>query len=841
MNQDQALVEIEEILIHLDNMSYVASRDAKAGLDALQQHTASDRLFWLETARDLFFHDREAGKTFMRGSIELAEVDWPIAQWVEQAKGFNQWVNSFRALSGYMEQAGAIYREYGTDVEQRWYDIGLRWCARNVVDAKIYFATDFNELEDGKGLQGLEEIIEPAEKLFDERGLTLDVYLQGSLIARRLVGIDGVLSWARRGADIMQSGRSRGEQFFKLETDESLALLLDGLPGFRPRQHSRFLSLLAGAWLDIKVVFADSEWRPGKGRPMIETDGRKLFVPAVLPDREETLLATMHAAAHLRCDSYERDNIQRLFEKVGMQHPPIDADQRITWRPLYINFAERMFRFQVLFDFCEDLRVNHRLNQLMRSFLNRLIRIVEKKDAPTGNASVFYEFALKQYRLLSAGEHIDIRLHDLLHEDADIITSFECAEQLFADDFFPELSIDERDDSYLPAHGLNTERAVYPRKKYEEGGYNNDNDAYAENEKEKEKQKDEEVETTQELRQKDPDPDINVPQENTSGSGGRIGVGIPMPAQVIGRGATREMRSDGVPYPEWDYREQRYLNDWTTVQELLAEEAEEGRAEDILKTHAGALKRLRSALEMQRPSRLSPLRRQMDGDELDLESLIGFVSEKKAGLSPKAFIYKRRAVQHRDTAVLLLADMSTSIMARHPEGNGKIVDHLRSGLLIFSEAINDLGDSYGIYGFASKNHDNVNFYRIKDFTENLQPSVRNRIAGISGRLASRMGAAIRHSLAQFEGVDAHHRLLLILSDGRPADYDDGGDQRYLHEDTRMAMKEAIDQGVHPFCITLDRSGSEYLPAIFGPGHYTIIDHVDELPARLPEIYLRLRK
>ncbi|MFP4131426.1 MAG: VWA domain-containing protein, partial [Thiohalospira sp.] len=90
-------------------------------------------------------------------------------------------------------------------------------------------------------------------------------------------------------------------------------------------------------------------------------------------------------------------------------------------------------------------------------------------------------------------------------------------------------------------------------------------------------------------------------------------------------------------------------------------------------------------------------------------------------------------------------------------------------------------------------------------------------------------------------ASARRRLLLILSDGRPADYDDGGDARYLHEDTRMAVKEAVDAGIHPFCITLDPSGGEYLPTIFGPGHYLIIDHVDDLPARLPEIYLRLRK
>ncbi len=57
----------------------------------------------------------------------------------------------------------------------------------------------------------------------------------------------------------------------------------------------------------------------------------------------------------------------------------------------------------------------------------------------------------------------------------------------------------------------------------------------------------------------------------------------------------------------------------------------------------------------------------------------------------------------------------------------------------------------------------------------------------------------------------------------------------------MAVKEAIDAGIHPFCITLDASGSQYLPQIFGNGHYLILDHINDLPKKLPEVYLRLRR
>jgi nitric oxide reductase NorD protein len=153
----------------------------------------------------------------------------------------------------------------------------------------------------------------------------------------------------------------------------------------------------------------------------------------------------------------------------------------------------------------------------------------------------------------------------------------------------------------------------------------------------------------------------------------------------------------------------------------------------------------------------------------------------------------------------------------------------------------EVGDSYSIAGFCSKYRDNVSYYTIKDFEEPLSPDIRSTIGGMSGRLATRMGAAIRHATAHFQGIESRRRLLLILSDGRPEDYDDGGDRRYLHEDTRMAVKEAVAKGVHPFCITVDTMANQYLPQIFGQGHYLVLDHINSLPNKLPEIYFRLRR
>ena len=185
--------------------------------------------------------------------------------------------------------------------------------------------------------------------------------------------------------------------------------------------------------------------------------------------------------------------------------------------------------------------------------------------------------------------------------------------------------------------------------------------------------------------------------------------------------------------------------------------------------------------------------------------------------------------------------MSTSIMQHLPEGGGRLVDRVRAGVLLFAESMEEVGDAYSIAGFCSKYRDNVSYYTIKDFDQPFTMQIKSVIGGMSGRLATRMGAAIRHATARFSGVESQRRLLLILSDGRPEDYDDGGDRRYLHEDTRMAVKEAVARGVHPFCITVDTMANQYLPQIFGQGHYLVLDHINSLPNKLPEIYFRLRR
>ena len=839
----QVLADIQQILVDLEAISFVAHRDASAALPAVQQSGDVVALEWLRACKALFEHDRDAGKAFIRNSQAAVAACADATVWTRQAMRFTAWRGSWKALNGFMDQLPAAFSLLGLAGEERWASLGLDWCERHLDSGIAWFNCPVASFAGGHGIAGIEAVALPSLDLFEKRRLALGTYLSGAVRVRDLLGAPAVLPWAKRGADILQAGRLRGEAYFRLESEESMALLLEDLPGFRLAEHHRLFQLVLRAWFGLGVDLYDSDWSPDKGRPFVETDGMGLYLPLAMPDRETAMLSLLHACGHMVFHSWERRHIEELFRLAGMKHPPLDAEQRITWRPLFAAYGTDMVRFQLIFDLCEDLRVDTAIARKVPGYLARLLAAAEFAPIPEGPAAAYFSLARELLRWQIEGTPPSVGHEDwrpLLSDTATLVTAFELARQIYATTTLPEISLADRQQAYLPGRAPNAARPVYPRRDLEAPEAEEHDVDPAEKPGEEQSQKNHQDTSHIPKNAAGEDPDMEIPPENTAGSGGRVGVGIPQPAHVQGGGRGPEYSEKGKPYPEWDYRDNRYKRQWAWVQEKDLHESDAAAAERLLDQNAAALKRLKQAIQTQKPQRMAPMRRQFEGEELDWDAAISYVVEKRRGTSPAAAIYRQRRVQTRDTAVTLLADLSTSIMQPCEEG-GRVVDRIRAAMLLFAESLEAVGDPYSLAGFASKYRDNVSYYTIKGFDERFDARARGQLGGLSGRLATRMGAAIRHAVHRFGEAPSARRLLLILSDGRPADYDDGGDQRYLQEDTRMAVKEAIDAGIHPFCITLDAGGSQYLPMIFGNGHYLILDHINDLPKKLPEVYLRLRK
>ena len=284
-------------------------------------------------------------------------------------------------------------------------------------------------------------------------------------------------------------------------------------------------------------------------------------------------------------------------------------------------------------------------------------------------------------------------------------------------------------------------------------------------------------------------------------------------------------------YDEWDHKRRHYRRNWCALREIDVEAADDGFVKATLACRRPQITQLKRTFEALRgEDRL--LKRQSGGDDIDFDALVQGHVDLKTGMELPERLLTRRHKAERNLAALFMVDMSGST-------KGWVNDAERESLVMLCEALEMLGDRYAIYGFSGVTRKRCEIYRIKRFDDAYDDTVRRRIAGITPRDYTRMGAAIRHLTTLLNAVDARSKLLITLSDGKPDDYSDHYRGEYGIEDTRRALIEAHHAGIKPFCITIDHEARDYLPQLYGPVNWTLVDNVDRLPLKVADIYRRL--
>ncbi len=280
-------------------------------------------------------------------------------------------------------------------------------------------------------------------------------------------------------------------------------------------------------------------------------------------------------------------------------------------------------------------------------------------------------------------------------------------------------------------------------------------------------------------------------------------------------------------YPEWDFRRGAYRKNWCTVKEMMGPTAKGDFVARVLTRYRGQVLSLRRQFELMRQD-YRYMRRQRDGEEIDIDAFVEAFTDIKAFVSPSENLYTRLTKDQRDIAVLFLIDMSAST-------EGWINLAIKESLVLLTTAMEQLGDRYAIYGFSGMQRTGCQSFVIKEFHHEYDKVLEERITGINARDYTRMGPAIRHVVTKLEQVDARLKILLTLSDGKPEDYDEYKGP-YAIEDTRMSLFEARQKGIRPFCITVDKEARDYLPRMYGAANYILVPDVGLLHKRIPEIY-----
>jgi nitric oxide reductase NorD protein len=286
-------------------------------------------------------------------------------------------------------------------------------------------------------------------------------------------------------------------------------------------------------------------------------------------------------------------------------------------------------------------------------------------------------------------------------------------------------------------------------------------------------------------------------------------------------------------YPEWDHRRRTYHPSHCRV---IAEPADDEGAEWVADEFAlRRIRQVRRVFEALRPRRMV-LSAQADGDELDLAALVRARADLRAGNAASDRVYASARNMTRDLVVAVLVDVSLSTESMIE--NRRVLDVEKEALVALSLGLHACGDEHAVFTFTSRRRNWVNVRTVKDFDEPLGATVLRRIQALKPGHYTRMGAAIRHVTARLSTRPNRHRLLLLLTDGKPNDID-YYEGRYGMEDTRMAIREARRLGLKVFGITVDEHARDYFPYVFGRGAYAIFPHVARLTIALPAIYRQI--
>ena len=198
----------------------------------------------------------------------------------------------------------------------------------------------------------------------------------------------------------------------------------------------------------------------------------------------------------------------------------------------------------------------------------------------------------------------------------------------------------------------------------------------------------------------------------------------------------------------------------------------------------------------------------------------------------------RRGPPRRELAVALLAGRQRFHGRLGVRRDRRIVDVEKEALLVVCEALDALGDRYGVFAFSGESADDVSVLPLKTFDERVGLTVRpadcragrrpvhpprSAYSSPHGGALPRTGAS--PSLAHPLRWQAERRGRLRGS--------------YGVEDTRQAVAEARRQGVAVFCLTVDREAPRYASRIFGRAGFAVLHRTEQLPSVLVDVLRQL--
>lgn len=276
-------------------------------------------------------------------------------------------------------------------------------------------------------------------------------------------------------------------------------------------------------------------------------------------------------------------------------------------------------------------------------------------------------------------------------------------------------------------------------------------------------------------------------------------------------------------YNEWNYAKLKYRKNYCKVFEKRSTTKNKDYINSTLEDHKIAIRVLKKKLASFF-NRLTEIKNLNQGEQIDIDALTDMFIDHEANKTPSDKIYTSKRYRRKDISILFLLDLSLS--SDGYAGGNRILDVEKQMAIIIGEVLNEYNIPFQIDGFSSKTRNYCSYTIFKSFADKWSKS-KSVIGSITPRGYTRIGPAIRHAGTILQQQPTTKKWLVILSDGKPNDYDKY-EGTYGVADVKQAIRELHEShiGVHTFAI--DKKAKFYLPQIFGKSNYNVLAHPNEM-------------
>ncbi|OBX24403.1 MULTISPECIES: nitric oxide reductase activation protein NorD [Bizionia] len=304
---------------------------------------------------------------------------------------------------------------------------------------------------------------------------------------------------------------------------------------------------------------------------------------------------------------------------------------------------------------------------------------------------------------------------------------------------------------------------------------------------------------------------------------------------TISESAELDTEAPHIAYDEWDYSKRAYKPNFCKVYPKKQIETDSAYYKKTLQKNASTLTGLRKMLTSVN-NKYQQQRRQTQGDDFDLDAITDLYVDMHSGRTPSEKIYVSKRKKDKDLSISILLDVSLS--SDGYAGGNKVIDVEKQVSIIFGEILNEFNVDFSIDCFFSKTRNYATYLTLKGFDDNWD-TAKHKIGAVEPSGYTRIGAALRHSGALLDSRDTKNKWVILISDGKPNDYDKY-EGKYGINDVKQALRELNQRNINSYALAIEAEAKYYLPQMFGQNHYQILTTPVELLESLVKLYEKIK-